>query len=186
MEDNKIDINNLSTHPSKIFKFCPKCGSTKISYDGIKKFQCSDCNFIFYINAATATAVIIELSDGRIILTQRKFNPAKGKYDLPGGFVDLNERVEEAAIREVKEELNLDVSNIKFLASFPNIYEFSGITYFTCDIAFIAQCNDVHNLSANDDVQGYISIKPEEIDFDIISFESIRNILRYYLKEKGY
>lgn len=54
-------------------------------------------------------AVII--CDGRILLEKRKYDPGRGRWSIPGGLVDLGEKVEEAVIREVKEETALDVDN---------------------------------------------------------------------------
>jgi ADP-ribose pyrophosphatase YjhB (NUDIX family) len=129
--------------------------------------------------------VILELPDGKILLSQRKYNPAAGMYDLPGGFVDLGERAEDAAIREVKEELNIDIGKdgVQFLASFPNTYEYKGITYFTCDIAFICKYSGPLTFTACDDVKDYRIIHPKDIDFNKISFESIRNVLKLYLEK---
>jgi mutator protein MutT len=47
--------------------------------------------------------------DGEILLEKRKNEPGKGKWSIPGGLVELGETVEEAVIREVKEETGLDV-----------------------------------------------------------------------------
>lgn len=177
---------NIPNHPALVFQYCPKCGSSNFSFNGIKRFDCSTCGFSYYINAATAVAVIIELPDRHIILSQRKYNPAAGKYDLPGGFVDLNEQAEIAAIREVKEELgiNIDINSLSFLASFPNIYEFNGIVYFTCDIAFVAKYTG-NTFIPNDDVKDILVTFPENIPFDKISFDSIRNILHTYIAKNS-
>ncbi len=53
-------------------------------------------------------SVIIE-KDGKILLNQRGYEPAKGKCDFVGGKVDPGESIEEAAIREAKEETGYDV-----------------------------------------------------------------------------
>ena len=53
--------------------------------------------------------------------------------DLPGGFVDENERLEEALQREVKEELGISIDNWKYLTSQANRYLYKGIAYPTCD-----------------------------------------------------
>ena len=47
--------------------------------------------------------------DGRIILLRRGFDPGKGLWTFPGGFVDLGESVEDAAVREAMEELEIDI-----------------------------------------------------------------------------
>ena len=52
--------------------------------------------------------IIIERVTG-IVLVKRKNDPYKGHYALPGGFVDVGETVEHAAIREAKEETGLDI-----------------------------------------------------------------------------
>lgn len=53
--------------------------------------------------------IIIEHQD-KIVLIRRMNNPYKGHYALPGGFVDVGETVEHAAIREAKEETGLDIT----------------------------------------------------------------------------
>jgi 8-oxo-dGTP diphosphatase len=52
-------------------------------------------------------AIILE--GDKILLEKRKNSPGKGKWSVPGGLVELGERIEQAAIREVKEETGLDV-----------------------------------------------------------------------------
>jgi NAD+ diphosphatase len=168
------------THPANVFSYCPRCGQPGFKFDNIKKFICSSCNLKFYINAAPAVAAILEAPDGKIVLTKRKFDPRSGFYDLPGGFVDNMESSEDAIRREVLEELGVSIGDMKFLASFPNEYIFEGISYFTCDVAFICPMNDLSNLKPADDVAEVLVIDPKDINFDIISFPSIINILKCY------
>jgi mutator protein MutT len=177
-------MNLSNTHPSNIFKFCPKCGKEGFTFDQVKSFSCKGCGFAFYINASTAVAIILELPDGRIVLARRKKEPGAGKFDFPGGFVDINERAEDAAIREIKEELGVDITELKFLATFPNEYPFKGISYYTTDIAFIAKLKDGSKIVAADDVAEAVLEFPENIDPETISFDSVRNILNTYKRFK--
>ncbi|QDA31920.1 NUDIX hydrolase [Thermococcus indicus] len=61
------------------------------------------------------TADIVILYGGGVVLIKRKHEPFKDRYALPGGFVEYGERVEEAAVREAKEETGLDVRLIKLV-----------------------------------------------------------------------
>jgi 8-oxo-dGTP diphosphatase len=62
----------------------------------------------------TVDAVILYEKDN-IILIRRKNPPFQGEYALPGGFADIGETVENACIREAKEETNIDIKIIKMI-----------------------------------------------------------------------
>ena len=53
-------------------------------------------------------AAIIKNDEGKILLTRRNVEPFKGQWCLPGGHIDQNENVKDAAVREAKEETGLD------------------------------------------------------------------------------
>lgn len=53
--------------------------------------------------------LVIKRSDGSIVLVKRAFDPFKGYWALPGGFLKFGKSVEETAIREAKEETGLDI-----------------------------------------------------------------------------
>lgn len=74
-----------------------------------KKKRCAQCGaeIDVYINPIPTVDVIIETEEGGIVLIKRKSYPFQ--WALPGGFVDYGESLEEAAIREAKEETNLDI-----------------------------------------------------------------------------
>ena len=99
------------TNP-KNFKFCPVCGDKlveKLLTDEQKnRLTCNTCGFIFYMNPTPAVAVIL-FRDKKILLVKRKFEPKKDDWTLPAGFMEYNETSEQTAIRETKEETNLDI-----------------------------------------------------------------------------
>lgn len=74
--------------------------------------QCPLCNK--YTNRGLTIDAIIE-KEGEILLIKRGNKPFKGMWALPGGFVGWNETVEEALIRETKEETNLTVTSYKLI-----------------------------------------------------------------------
>ena len=67
----------------------------------------------------TVDGVILE--NGQILLIKRKGDPFKGKWALPGGFVEYNEKVEDAVIREIREEtgVNAEIKEIVGVYSDP-------------------------------------------------------------------
>ncbi|WP_044207140.1 NUDIX domain-containing protein [Flammeovirga sp. OC4] len=168
-------------HIKEHFKSCPKCKSDAIQFDK-KHFVCSNCGFDLYINASAAVAVLITNQQGELLLTVRKFDPFKGTYDLPGGFVDINETVEDAAIREIKEELNLDIISLEYFCSFPNTYTYKEVDYYTLDMVFKAQIKDFSPLQANDDVSSIEFISPKKIDTTTIGLTSIKAIVSKYIE----
>jgi ADP-ribose pyrophosphatase YjhB (NUDIX family) len=92
------------------FHFCPVCGG-KLEVrvlDHCERQVCGECEFVFYQNPAPAVGVVV-IEDDRVLLVQRKFDPRKGGWTLPAGFVEYGERIEDCAVRELKEETNLDV-----------------------------------------------------------------------------
>lgn len=62
-----------------------------------------------------AVGAVIRNENGEVLLVLRNRNPEKDKWSIPGGKVDLYEKLEETVIREIKEEVNLDVAVTRFL-----------------------------------------------------------------------
>lgn len=104
------------------FKFCPKCGENLIEKfvenEGTERLVCSECGFIFYINPTPAVAVIL-IRDEKILLVKRKYEPRKDEWSLPAGFMEYNETADETAVREAKEETNLDIAIDDYYGIFP-------------------------------------------------------------------
>lgn len=141
--------------------------------------RCRSCGFVYFHNCAAAAAAIIETGKG-ILLTVRAEEPKRGCYDLPGGFVDYGESLEEALRREIREELNLEIHNLRYLGSFPNTYSFRGVVYFTTDAIFAAETASLDLLKANREIQGLVIAGVNEIELDRIAFESIKEGIERY------
>jgi 8-oxo-dGTP diphosphatase len=62
-----------------------------------------------------ATNRVIVDEAGNVVLIQRKNEPFKGAYALPGGFVEPGETVEDACRREVKDEINLEIYDMRLV-----------------------------------------------------------------------
>jgi len=106
-ESDKFD---LTKDVEKTYRYCPRCGAEMVekTVDHKKRKICPVCKFVFYHNPAPAAGVVIE-KDGKILLVKRTYEPYKGDWCLPAGFMEYDESPERCAIRETKEELNVDV-----------------------------------------------------------------------------
>ena len=164
------------------FRFCPRCGSRNIGALNRKGMNCGDCGYVYFHNCASATMGIIEAVNG-IILVKRGSPPKRGYYDLPGGFVDFGESFEAALTREVKEELNIVVVDLQYLDSFPNIYRYKKVTYFTTDAVFVCKPAGLEGMHPKEEISEIAIIKPEEVDVGALAFESSRQALRKYLSQ---
>lgn len=91
------------------FKFCPHCGrSLEMRTDGARpRPACADktCGYVLWENPTPVVAAVVE-HEGKIILAQNRAWPQKF-FALITGFLEKNERPDEAVMREVHEELNL-------------------------------------------------------------------------------
>jgi len=163
------------------FKFCPRCGKAAISGFRQNALRCENCRFVYFHNCAAAVAGIIETGKG-IILARRAEEPKKGDYDLPGGFVGYLENFEEALKREVKEELNLQIQGFQYLGSFPNVYSYQDVTYFTTDAIFVVKTSNLECLKLSKEIAEIVISDPGEIDQGKIAFESIKEGIRRYTR----
>jgi NADH pyrophosphatase NudC (nudix superfamily) len=105
------------------FLFCPYDGTrlTPRHAEGVSRPTCPACDFVDYANPKPCVAVLIEQA-GKLLLGKRAVEPAKGMWDILGGFIDAGETAENAVHREIKEETGLDVTITRYLGSFPDTY----------------------------------------------------------------
>jgi ADP-ribose pyrophosphatase YjhB (NUDIX family) len=89
-------------------RFCPRCGQpADVEYP--RRIVCPHCGYAAYYNPKPVAGAIPVDDRGRVILLRRGFDPGQGRWTFPGGFVDLGESVEEAAVRETDEELMMAI-----------------------------------------------------------------------------
>ena len=129
--------------------YCSIC-KTKNHYSNIEgqiRYHCPECKTIHYQNPKP-TATLICVENNKILLVKRAFNPAKGYWSLPGGFIELRETPEDAAKRELKEETNLSGEVVKLLG---HCSHFNSIFGDILLIGMLMKIKNWENLKAGDD-----------------------------------
>ena len=93
-----------------VFNSCPHCRTPmeKRPEGGVDRPACPACGFVQYLNPAPGAGCII-VREGRVCLVRRRFEPKKGLWCLPTGFMEWDEDVRDTARREVLEETGLEV-----------------------------------------------------------------------------
>ncbi|MEY8761541.1 NUDIX hydrolase [Chryseobacterium tongliaoense] len=168
----------------RLLKYCPSCGKESLQWDGEKKWSCPNCDFRLYNNVAGAVAVVIRCGN-EVYLTRRNQEPKKGKLDLAGGFVDPRESAEESCRRELFEELQLDIniSNLKYLTSLPNIYQYKEIDYNTIDLFYEYRVSEKFEVSLElSEISETQWIPINEINLEDIAFDSQKKFFEQYIK----
>lgn len=159
------------------FAYCPACRAQGIAFTQKKLLHCGDCGFHYYHNVATAVGAILRYQ-GDILLAVRAQQPASGMLDLPGGFSEPGESLEQALRRELAEELDLIIDNPRYLFSFPNTYPYRGVTYHTTDAFFEVEFATRPVMRAADDVAATRWLNVQNIPLQEIAFESVRKAVR--------
>ena len=139
-------------HPLHIFKYCPCCGASAFAENDERSKRCAQCGFVFYHNASAATVAVILNAKGQLLVGRRAMEPARGTLDLPGGFVDPGESIDDGCRREVREETGAEVVRMRYLFSLPNVYRFSGFDVHTADAFFACEIADESAILGADDV----------------------------------
>lgn len=172
------------THPLDKFKFCPVCGGTHFVINNFKSKKCQDCGFTYYANPCASTAAFIINDKEEMLVVRRAKEPAKGTFDLPGGFCDMYETVEEGMRREIKEETGLEVDHIEYLFSSPNVYEYSGMGIHTLDMDFKVRVRGrLPDIQAADDAEEAIWIPLNKVNPADFGLTSIRNAVIRFLDD---
>lgn len=160
------------------FNFCPVCAGRLeqrlLKAGEPERLVCEACGFVLYLDPKVAVGTIIRVEGGRILLLQRAIEPGYGKWVFPGGYVDRGEVVEQAALREAREESGLDVR----LDGLIGIYSYHRrlpivIVYAACVVGGSLRLDD-ESLDAR-------AFAPGDIPWADLAFPSTQEGLRDYL-----
>jgi NAD+ diphosphatase len=176
----------MGAAPWKIFRFCPRCGAERATTpQSAAPFRCQACEFLYFFSPTVAVAALILRDDGKALFIRRAKDPAKGRLALVGGFVDVGENAEHALRREVREEVQLELDELRYLSSHPNDYSYQDTTYPVVDLFFVARTPDHDRVAALDGVASFEWLDPHAIDLEDLAFLSMRDAVTRYRAAMG-
>lgn len=113
-------------------RFCSHCGE-KLLHDGKERMlYCPSCGNMVY--PKISPCVIVAITDGNRILLTKYARNAYSHYALVAGFCEIGESLEETVRREVREEVGLEVENIRYWKSQPWAFSDTLLSGFFCDV----------------------------------------------------
>lgn len=170
----------MSLNLSESYKFCPLCGGPLekriIKAGEPPRLVCRACGFVFYIDPKLAVISLVPLEEG-LVLVRRAIDPGYGLWVAPGGFVDMGEPVEEAVVRETREETHLEVRVRRLL----NVYSYRDRQ--TVILAYVTEYLG-GDLAAGDETLEARIFRPAEIPWDQLAFSSTKDAVAEYLKDR--
>lgn len=161
-------------------KFCSNCGHTvslkDIPGDTHPRFFCDQCESIHYQNPNMVVGCIPIWND-QVMLCRRAIEPGKGLWNLPGGYLENGETVEEGAAREVWEEagIRVRVTSLHTVFNIPKINQ----VY----LHFLAEMPDL-NYAAGVESLEVEMFKETEIPWEEIAFSSSTFSLEKYFSDR--
>ncbi|MGH3713756.1 MAG: NUDIX domain-containing protein [Micromonosporaceae bacterium] len=114
---------------------CSRCGA---QLPGAPPIRCLTCGYTLYVNARPCAGVVVVRDDGSFLAGRRAHEPSLGMWDLPGGFCDGWEHPAEAAVREAREEVGIEVTLGPLVGVYVGDYAHQGETLPVLDLYYLA------------------------------------------------
>ena len=160
-------------------RFCSQCGARLgkkfVQEENRERLTCSACGFIAYLNPYVVAGTIPRDGDGKILLLRRGIEPAKHAWTFPAGFVELGESVEEAAVRETREEIGVEIKVRELLG----VYSYSNV-----GVATVVYLADVVGgaLKTCQEAEEIAGFNKESIPWTELAFRSTQDALKDWSK----
>lgn len=161
-----------------LIRFCHRCGGllalTRRRGEEHAQHVCTACGRTHYRNAIPCAGALVQ-QDGRLLLVKRAIEPYLGCWDIPGGFLELEEHPEAGAVREVREETGLSVEIIDLFGMYTGRYVYDGVGK-TCLNVYYSAWVAGGTEEAGDDAADLAWFAPDELP-EAIAFEHAREVL---------
>jgi 8-oxo-dGTP diphosphatase len=157
-----------------VWNHCPVCATAVEKENG--RAECPECGFVQYANPKpTASALVLDDED-RIMFSRRANDPAAGKLDLPGGFVEEGEQPLDCLHRELREEAGIGLRDTRFIGIWMDWYRVGRREVSTLNLYWSARIADGEP-QPDDDVVEFVFFAPDDVPWDEVAFAHIREVV---------
>jgi NAD+ diphosphatase len=132
----------------KQHRFCGQCGTPTTKKDAEYAMVCPSCGLPVYPRLSPAVMVLVRDGERLLLARSPRFKP--GVYSALAGFVEPGETLEECAAREVREEVGIEIANLRYFGSQPWPFPNSLMVAFFADYAAGAITPDPAEIEAAD------------------------------------
>jgi len=106
-------------------RFCSRCGAAlafgPVDGEERDRLACANCGFIFYVNPRLVVTTLPVTERGEVMLIRRGIAPGYDMWAQPGGFLEIDETVQDAAVRETLEETGLVVEPVRIVGLYSRV-----------------------------------------------------------------
>ncbi|MGH2449485.1 MAG: NUDIX hydrolase [Chloroflexota bacterium] len=160
--------------------YCPSCGDSLIKRfveeEERDRLVCAGCGRIHYLNPVVVAGAV-PAAGKRIWLLRRGIKPRYGYWTFPAGFMEMGETVQEAARRETREELSLEIE----LGELIGVYSRPRMS----NVHIVFEAVALGDPSAGRETLDFAPFTPDEIPWDDLAFHTTYDALRDWVRRRS-
>jgi ADP-ribose pyrophosphatase YjhB (NUDIX family) len=161
--------------------YCSRCGM-ELAFGPIEgedrdRLGCPSCGHIAYVNPRLVVTTLPVTSDGKLVLLRRGIEPGRGWWAQPGGFLEVDETVKEAAIRETFEETGLVVKPGEMIGLYTRLEAAVVVIGFEAEVIG-------GEFRTNPEALEIEAFAPEDIPWPKIAFSTTMWLLRDWVARR--
>jgi ADP-ribose pyrophosphatase YjhB (NUDIX family) len=125
MSEVKFGRGGIPDWLEPMVRFCSRCG-VELTFGQIEgeerdRLACPSCGFVFYVNPRLVVTTLPITDRGEVMLIRRGIAPGYDMWAQPGGFLEIDETVREAAVRETLEETGLQIEPLEIIGLYSRV-----------------------------------------------------------------